>query len=411
MPKPLPSNLALDQFNQERWDAGHMLGRLYEAAASLPDRTVLVRSTQRHEIQSMLAFRGVTVADRTIATIDLPNKSLRRQLPYNVARYVQVMDEATQEVRTAPVGYVLKRVVLGLAGLSEEAAGSGGLSTSGGLPQGPVSNDQLPWRTTPHWFGESAQDAYLVAAPPGADLRAGTEQLFEWMDAATGMTAVDKLSRGAYQLFTLNPFTNTTDLLHAYITLELVKSRALQGQIVSISELLDRNQARLHEVHREVVRTGDVHGMVGFFADGLAEQCGHQLRVVRELARLPQRYIERYWQKSEAGKRRDGFARMLAVLPRFQIVTSELIAHETRLTPKRVRELLRKAEKLEFVEHVETRRQAKIYEVKGVRHAIDLYAGRARHRGRLDLQADPADDSEADPVDDDVNDGQDASET
>jgi Fic family protein len=363
MPENKPPNLDLDQRTQQRRSAAdYTLGRLREAAAGLPDRKVLVQSTQRHEIQSMLAFRGVTVTNREIASIDLPDAGVAPH--YNVTRYVQVIGDATREVRDdAPVGEVLKRVATGLAGGTAE---------------------ELPWRTTSRRFGDSHGDAhgeaYLVATPPGAGLRAETEQLFEWIDGRTEIPLVDKAALGAYRLFTLDPFTNTADLLHVYITLELIKSRVLQDQIVPTSVHIDRHRARFHQLHQHVVGTGDLNGWVRFFADGFVEQCGNQLRVVRELAQLPERYINRYMETVEPAKRRDGFARLVSILPSFQIVTSQLIADRCGLSPKRARELLLRAEDLEFVELVETRRRTKIYEVRDVRRAIDLYAGIAREK-------------------------------
>ncbi|TDV34228.1 hypothetical protein [Actinophytocola oryzae] len=359
MPKPLPSNLNLDQLTHQRrsW-ADHTLGRLYDAATRLPDRNVLVRPTQRHEIQSMLAFRDVTVTNRELASIDLPGAG-SRQLPYNVRRYVTVMGEAAIEVRTAPVADVLRRVARDLTDLSG----------------GPVAEDGLPWRTEPRWFGPSAEDAYLSATPPGEDLRAEAEQLFDWMDGPLEMPFVDKVALGTFKLFSLDPFTNTVDLLHVYVTLELIKSGVLQAQILPISVHIDRNRDLFHHMHRHVVQTLDFNSLVQFFANGFIEQCGNQLRVVRELAQLPERYIDKYVETVNVDKRRDGFARFVATLASFQVVTSQLIADRCRFTAKRARELLLKAEELEFVERVETRRKTKVYEVRDVRRVIDLYAG------------------------------------
>jgi hypothetical protein len=354
----LPSSLVPDDLTQERRSrADHMLGRLYEAVDRLKDRTVLVRSTQHHDIQSMLAFRGVTVTNRELAQIDLPNVKMRR-LPYNVARYVQVMGDATRDIRTSSVGEVLKRVARDLAELWEGA-----------------ESNELPWRTTPRWFGESPRDSSLLAPPPGDGLRVATEQLFEWIDSTTRMTLVDKVALGAHQLFSLDPFTNTADLLHVLATLLLVKGDVLQDQIVPIAVHLDRNRDQFRQLHEHVMRTRDYNGVVRFIADGLFEQCENQLRVVHALSRLPQRYIDIYIEKTQPERRRDGFARVVAILPSFQIVTSQLISDRCLLSPKRARELLLKAEEYEFVELVETRGRAKIYEVKDVRRAIDLYAG------------------------------------
>jgi hypothetical protein len=84
----------------------------------------------------------------------------------------------------------------------------------------------------------------------------------------------------------------------------------------------------------------------------------------------------------EPAKRRDGFARLLAILPSFQIVNVPLVSERCEITRKRARELLARAELLEIVEQVENRKRDKIYEVKDVRRALDLYAGMVPERDR-----------------------------
>ena len=328
--KPLPSYLVLDQQTQQRRSrADYALGRLHEAADGLPDWNVLVRTTQHREIQSMLAFRGVTVTNREIASIDLPDQVLTLRPPYNVAKYVRVMGDAARDVHRVPIGEIVKRAARDLACLGDETA----------------AEEDLPWRTTTRLFGTSPDDVYHLAVSPGVSLRAETERLFEWIDDATDITLVDKIAAGTFELFTLDPFTNTADLLHVLITLLLIKSGVVQDQIVPTSVHIDRNRDRFQRLHEHVVRTEDYNEWVRFFADGLVEQCENQLRVVHELARLPGKYRARV----DPAKRRDGFARLLAILPSFQIVNVPLVADKCEITRKRARELLARAEALEIV--------------------------------------------------------------
>lgn len=379
VPKPLPSHLVLDKYDQERWDACRQVAYLRQAAAQFPNRNVLVRAAQRREIQSMFAFRGVPVPERSIETIDLPARSLRGQLPPQVARYVQVMARAVDEVRTAPVGYVLKRVVQALAAPPQWSG------RRRGLPEEPVTSDLFPWRTTPHRFGESAGHRGAAPVPPGPKLRDEAERLFEWMDTPNELTPLNALSLGAFKLCRLAPFENTLDVVPIYITLGLIRSDNLEAQILPMAVHLDQNRVRFEQVQLEAEETGDFNNLVKFFADGLVEQAGNQLRLIQDLAKLPEEYDKTYREAADVQDRRDGFPHMLTILPRFQVVTSKLIADECGFSAKSAREYLLKAEELHFVEHVDTYRQTKIYEVTKVQRAIDLYGGKARHRGRLDV--------------------------
>lgn len=356
MLKPLPADMVLNQQTQQRRSrADYALGRLHEATAGLSDRSVLVRPTQHREIQSMLAFRGVTVTSRELASVDLPDRAVALRPPYNVARYVTVMGQAARDVHATPVSEILTRVACALARSPGQAVAVAG----------------LPWRTTAQWFGHSPQDAYWWAVAPGADLRAETNRLFDWLDTPADIPLADKIARGTFELFTLAPFTNTADLLHILITLLLIKNQVVQDQIVPTAVHIDRNRDRFAQLHQYVVRTGDFNHWVQFFADGLTEQCDNQLRITHQLAQLPSKYQT----KVEAAKYRHGLTRLLAALPSFQIVTAPLIADKCDITSKHARDLLAKAEVHEIVEQVENRRKNRIYDVTDVRRALDLYTG------------------------------------
>lgn len=359
--KPLPSSLDLDEVTHDlRSAADHAVGRLREAVEKLPNRSMLVGPTRRHDIQSMLAFGRVVVFAQDIARVGLPDE--KRPVPYDVTRYARVTAKAISEVHEIPVSEILKRVARDLAGPPAGARGT-------------VVDEDLPWRTTPRWFGASAEDAYLHAPPPGPDLQARTEELFAWIDGRSHTAALTTLAAGTHQLFSLDPYTNTADLLHILATLVLVKAKKIPDHVVPIAVHLDRNQDRFHELHAQTAQTADYNDMVRFFAAGLTEQCENQLRVVRALHGLPKRYQDTYTKEKEARKRRDGLTRVIDLLPSCQIVTSELLAEKCGFSLKRARELLLEVEELGFVELKETRRRTKIYEVKAIQRAIDLYGG------------------------------------
>jgi hypothetical protein len=345
--KPLSSSLDLDEATHDlRSAADHAVGRLRADVERLPNRSMLVDPTRRHDIQSMLAFRRVVVFDRDIARVDLPEE--KRPVPYDITRYARVMTAAITEVRETPVSEVLKRVARDLAG---SMSGVGGAAV----------DEDLPWRRTPRWFGACAEDAYLLAPSPGPDLQAKTEELFAWIDGRSPTAALTTLAAGMHQLFSIDPYTNTADLLHILATLVLVKADKVPDQVVPMAVHLDRNQDRFRALHARTAQTADYNDMVRFFATGLVEQCENQLRVVDALRRLPERYHDAYAEKREPRLRRDGLSRVIDLLPSCQIITSELLAKKCGFSPKRARELLTKVEELGFVELVETRRRTKIY--------------------------------------------------
>jgi hypothetical protein len=356
VPKSLPSSLIVDQKTQQQMSQAHyMLGRLDEAAERLSDRRVLVSPTQSQEIQSMLALRGVTVATKEIAYVGLPGKPPPELKPEDrIVRYIESVDRATRGVERTSVGQALLRTATRFAQLSD----------------GPVSDDELPWRTADHWFGDTPERAYHHAVPPGDGLHVCAEELLAWMDDPMEMPLIGKVSLGSYLLYTLAPFTHTSDLLHVYVALELIKAGALRDQIVATSVHIDRHRARFQRIHQRTVETGDFNEWVRFFSAGVIEQCGNQLNLIDQLGQLRDKNLAQV-----SDWRRDGFARFVSNLASFQVINATLAAERCKITVKYARELLHRAEGLGMVEEISRRKRNKVYEVKEVRRLVDRFAG------------------------------------
>jgi Fic family protein len=350
VPEPLPPNLNQKTYQQVS-KADRMLGRLDVAAATLPDRGVLVTSTRCQEIQSTLALRGVTVATKEIAHAGL----LGGVKPEDrMARYVQYLDQAIRNVERMSVGYALLRAATGFARLSDDS----------------LSDDDLPLRTTPHWFGGSSERAYHHAVSPGAELNAATEELVAWIDDTDDMPLIGKVAEGAFRLYTLAPFPHTPDLLHVHVALELIKAGALSDQIVATSVHIDRNRLRFRRIHQRAVETGDLNEWVRFFATGIIEQCGNQLNVVEQLGQLHDRNMTLV-----GAVRRHGFARFVSSLASFEVITAKLVAERCGVTEKYARDMLHRAEGLGIVVEIGRRKRNRVYEAREVRQLLDRSAG------------------------------------
>lgn len=354
MPKSLPSRLIVNQKTQQQMSqAHHMLGRLDEAAARLPDRTVLVSPTRYQEIQSMLALRGMTVAAKEIAYIGLLGEPPGLDPKDRMVRYVHSVDQVMRGIGSMSVGYALLRAATGFAQLTDDS----------------LSDDDVPWRTTPLWFGDSPETAYHHAVSPGADLRAGADQLVTWIDETQDMPLIGKVALGSYLLYTLAPFTNTPDLLHVYVALELVSAGALRDQIVATSVHIDRNREQFQQIHQKAVETGDLNEWVRFVAAGFVEQSKHKLNLIEQLGQLGDRNMALM-----GDQRRDGFARFMSSLASFQVITAALAAKRCGCTVKYARDMLHRAEGLGIVTEIGGRKRNKVYEVREVRLLVDRYA-------------------------------------
>lgn len=351
MRDPLPSTLGLDDESQlRRSEADHALGLLTLAARFLRDpQHVLVRPARESEVENVASLRGLVLTRRAMASgqhdIDLP---------YDLERYTQVMNEAAGEPIAMPVSVVLKNVARGLAGLDGEAD----------------KDERLPWRTSA-WSFAPAQ-----AVEPDV-LPGRTHQMSRWMDTVR-MPPVDEIAAGTCVLIELDPFANTLEMLHVYASLVLRKAGRLAVQVLPFSEFFVRNQERFRDAFQHVMKTGDYNNWFRFIADCVIEQAAKYVDLALDLSELP----EEFERKIERHGRRDGYSRLLRMLPKFQFINAELVAECCDMTPKRARELLHRAEDDEFVTKVGESRKYKTYEVVDVRDLILRYAGVVRDSDR-----------------------------
>lgn len=350
---PLPLALELDQESQgRRSQADFELGRLREAVINLRDpMDVLVRPTRESEVVNVMSLRGLVLTRR-----ELMSGQHELDLPYDLERYKQIMEDVAGEPMGTPVSVVVKKVARGLAGMGAET----------------LADENLPWRASDWSF------AKLLGPDPDPDVRSivdpdRAQLLFSWMDDIR-MPIVDTVAVGMRKLIELDPFTNTLDVLHVYGGQALITAERLQVQVLPFSEFFVRNRSRFRDAYQHLTRTGDYNEWFRFVADCIIEQSAKQVDLAHELSRLPDE-LER---KMGPIERRDGYFRLIRVLSRFQFVNAQLVATCCGLTTKRARELLHKAEEAGIVTQAGEGRRNRNYEVVEVRQLIRRYAGFVR---------------------------------
>lgn len=353
MRDPLPLTLGFDEVGQQRMsDADYALGRLSLAARSLRDpREVLVRPTRESEVESISGLRGQVLTRRHMAS-----GQYDVNVPYDFDLYTQVMTELADAPASEPVSVLLQVAARGLSGMDDES--------------GEV--DQLPWRAS-EWSFARLLGAKVVPDVEPEVLPARMHQLSQWIDAGRLPIAV-RVAVGLYELIELDPFTNTLELLHVYATLELRRTGRLDLQVLPFSVFFLRNQDRFRDAFQHVGRTGDYNPWLLFVADCIIERATKHVDLALDLSQLPD-VLE---QRIDHLPRRDAYSRLLRLFPRFQFLTTDLVADGCHVTAKHARDLLHRAERDGFVTLIGDSRRNKTYEVVEVRNLILRDAGVVR---------------------------------
>ena len=354
MRDPLPSTLGLDeQSQQRRARADFELGRLRQAAISLRDpQDVLVRPTRESEVASVASLQGMALTGREL----VGGQQHSLGLPEELQRYTRTMDEAACEPAGTPVSLVLKGVARRLAGMGAET----------------VDDENIPWRSS-NWSFATLLDSAPAPNTQPHEIPARARQLFGWMDAPQ-MPVLDTVAAGVLELIALDPFSNTLGVLAVYGDVMLRTAERLPAQILPFSQFFVSHLERFRRAYQDVAISGDYNEWFRFIADCVIEQSGMQVTLAEQLSRLPD-FLER---KVGGAVRRDGYSRLLRMFSRFQFVDAPLVAKCCKLTVKRARELLHKAEENGIVIQVGGGRKNKTYEVIEVRHLIKRYAAFVR---------------------------------
>lgn len=330
-------------------EAERALGRLDEAADRLPDRSALVRATQMKEIQSSFGIDGFAVALQEVLLLDaLAGDEWQRPSNDVVNRYIAAADTAFAAVRDEASidAALLNRISAQLAGAE---------------PLGP--HDM--WRTELAWLGgRKADEAWLLAAPPGPDLVAVTEQVAVWLDAESELPIVGKIALGHWLLTLLQPFAYAdTHLPRLYIGLELVRSQVLRDQILPISMWIDANHADYRASMLDTTEYGDFNDLVLLIADGLRQQCHDQITIIKRMERLRQDQLE---QISSHGRGVTTTNKVVSDLIATPVLNHHHIQNRYGVSKQTARDITERLVKAGLIENLENKKYRKVFVVPAV---------------------------------------------
>lgn len=281
LPDPLPSEVVLEPSTQRHLgDAQEMLGRLDSGFMLLPNRADLTSFSQRLEVRYSAALDGVFTSSREASALDLPGAATP-QVDERLAPYLTANDRAVAAART---GRPLDPALLGRLSRIQ----------TGRPPEGPA-----PWRTDPAWLGGTRpQDAFLVTAPPGPELRVAVEQWCAWVDAQCDMQLIAKLAMGYLELTMLAPFPGSGHLSRLFFTYELMRSRVLHEPVLPVSAWLRQHSARQDALVRDLVKGAPLDAWMVFVAEWITATCRQQLVRIAEINEIHQQMLDTVTRKT-----------------------------------------------------------------------------------------------------------------
>jgi len=139
----------------------------------------------------------------------------------------------------------------------------------------------------------------------------------------------------------LSPVAYADHLSRLYITLALIRERALRDALLPVSEWLSRARDDYRERMLALVHDGDLDGFLVFFATGIAGIVAeNQLRFIYRLERLSEAHLNRL------GRRMDGIVRVTRDLAASPVTTNLQIAQRSGITVQHAASLTKQLKRI-----------------------------------------------------------------
>ena len=262
------------------------LSRIDAIGANIPNPDLLQRPTIRREAQSTSALEGTYERLETVLAAEYEvgeskhgyNESMRE-----VLNYLDATDHGIRSVQDGrPVSESLTRELQQLL-------------VSGTKSDGPQAGDI---RTTQVFIGANTrriEDARFVPMPPGQQLDAELNALFDWWESRTdpGLMVLDA-AMFHYQFETLHPFTDGNGRIgRLLILLQLMRRGMLKQPLVSISPWLESRRAEYQDLLLGVSSHGAWEDWIVFFCQAIEESADAAYNQIVELERIRDQYRAR----------------------------------------------------------------------------------------------------------------------
>ena len=282
LPAPLPRDLSL---STDTWNAVNQatgaLARLDGTGKLIPVPALLRRPTLRLEAQSTSALEGTYAPFVDVLAADAEDQralsaEIREVLNFVAAAEMAFAWPEDRRVTVSMLGALQKLLVRGTA--SE-------LSDSGGI------RDRFVVIGSP---GQGLDDARFIPPPPGDQLRAGFENLLDWVSSPPELPAVVIAAMTHYQFETLHPFSDGNGRLgRLFVIVQLIRGWTIREPLLVVSPWFEARRQEYQDRLLELSCTGDWDPWIRFFSEGVAASALKSRTKVERLLEIREQFVER----------------------------------------------------------------------------------------------------------------------
>jgi len=292
----LPRQLTLSTETWTRVNAATAaLARLDGAARLIPEPGLLRRPALRREAQSTSALEGTYAPFADVLAANSDDRQNMTAELHEVLNFEAMAELAFSwpEERPLTLGMLnelQRELVEGTAGELSDAGGLRNRIVVIGAP------------------GRGFDDARFVPAPPGDQLRAGVEQLLDWIESPPDLPTVVHAALAHYQFETLHPYSDGNGRLgRLLVIVQLLRGALIREPLLVVSPWFEQRREQYQDTLLALSITGDWDSWIAFFADGVAASASESQSKVERLVALQTTMRARV---QSAGKR--GVAERLA---------------------------------------------------------------------------------------------------
>jgi Fic family protein len=290
LPDSLPRELVLSTTTWTTVNAATAaLARLDGAARLIPEPSLLRRPTLRREAQSTSALEGTYAPFTEVLAAEGEDQQQLTAEVREVLNFEQMAELAfswpeDRRLTITMLGELQKTLVRGTAGE---------LSDAGQL------RDRIVVIGAP---GVGFDETRFVPPPPGDQLRAGVEDLLNWVASPPDLPTVILAALAHYQFESLHPYSDGNGRLgRLLVIVQLLRGAVIREPLLVVSPWFERRRDQYQDELLELSCRGDWDQWVSFFAEGVAASAVDSQRKVERLVALQDELRHRVQQANKRG--------------------------------------------------------------------------------------------------------------
>jgi Fic family protein len=255
-------------------EATAALGRLDGAARLIPTPRLLRRPVLRREAQSTSALEGTFAPFAQVLAADEDDQAhmsaaLREVLNFEAMAELAFSWPEERPLTITMLNELQKTLVRGTPGE---------LSDAGRIRDRIVVIGAR---------GRSFGDARFVPPPPGDQLRAGLEDLLEWLESPPELPPVVLAAMGHYQFEALHPYSDGNGRIgRLLVIVQLLRGALIREPLLVVSPWFEQRRELYQDALLQLSIDGDWNSWIAFFAEGVAASATESQAKVEALVEL-----------------------------------------------------------------------------------------------------------------------------